>query len=82
MDTKTVLSVIPQGSIINISPDMYEDWSLHAYYARFRNVSLDPDLSNKREYLLIKNENYSDTLSSTFNLVKINTINYQLFRRK
>jgi 4-amino-4-deoxy-L-arabinose transferase-like glycosyltransferase len=82
MDTKEVLSVIPEGSIINISPDMYEDWSLHAYYARFSNVSLDPDLSSKREYLLIKNENYSDTLNAAFNPVKINTSGYQLFRRK
>jgi len=81
-DTYSVLTVIPEGTIINISPGMYEDWSLHSYYARFRNVSLDPDLSNNREYLLIKNEYYSDTLNSIFNQVKINTIDYQLFRKK
>jgi hypothetical protein len=61
---------------------MYEDWSLHAYYARFKNVSLDPDLANNREYLLIKNENYSDTLNTTFNPVRINTSGYQLYRRR
>jgi hypothetical protein len=81
-DTYSVLTVIPEGSIINISPDMYEDWSLHAYYARFKNVSLDPDLANNREYLLIKNENYSDTLNTTFNPVRINTSGYQLYRRR
>jgi hypothetical protein len=43
-DTYKILSEIPPGSIININPDMYVDWSLHAYYSRFKNVSLDPDL--------------------------------------
>lgn len=81
-DTYSVLTVIPEGTIINISPDMHEDWSLHAYYARFRNVSLDPDLTNKREYLLIKNENYSDTLNTAFDPVRINTSGYQLYRRR
>jgi 4-amino-4-deoxy-L-arabinose transferase-like glycosyltransferase len=55
-DTCAVLSVVPGGSIININPGMYADWSLHAYFARFKNVSLDRDLNNIREYLLIKNE--------------------------
>jgi hypothetical protein len=40
-DTYTILSEIPQGSIINIKPDMYEDCILHAYFGRFKNVSYD-----------------------------------------
>lgn len=81
-DTHSILSVVPEGSIININPGMYEDWSLHAYFARFKNVSLDRDLNNRWEYLLIKNEYYSDTLSSGYNIVKINTIDYRLFKKK
>ena len=81
-DTYSVLDIIQRGTTINISPDMYEDWSLHAYYARFKNVSLDPDLSNKREYLLIKNENYSDTLKFGYVLINIKTTDYQLYRKK
>jgi hypothetical protein len=61
---------------------MYGDWSLHAYFSRFKNISLDPDLPNKREYLLIKNEDYSDTLSSKYKIIKLNTIDYQLFKKK
>jgi 4-amino-4-deoxy-L-arabinose transferase-like glycosyltransferase len=80
-DTFAILSVIPEGSIININPGMYGDWSLHAYFARFKNVSLDRDLNNSREYLLIKNEYYSDTLNSNYNIIKINTIGYELFKK-
>lgn len=61
---------------------MYADWSLHAYFGRFKNVSLDPDLSNKREFLLIKNEYYSDTLNLNFQIVKLNTLDYQLYKKK
>jgi 4-amino-4-deoxy-L-arabinose transferase-like glycosyltransferase len=81
-DTYAILSVVPDGSIININPGMYEDWSLHAYFARFKNVSLDSDLNNRREYLIIKNEYYSDTLSSSYNFVKINATGYRLFKKK
>jgi hypothetical protein len=81
-ETYTILSEIPQGSIININPDMFEDWSLHAYYARFKNISLDPDLKNRREYLLIKNNNYSDTLKSGYEMIKLNTKDYKLFKKK
>jgi 4-amino-4-deoxy-L-arabinose transferase-like glycosyltransferase len=81
-DTYTILTEIPQGSIININPAMYGDWSLHAYFSRFKNISLDPDLPNKREYLLIKNEDYSDTLSSKYKIIKLNARDYQLFKKK
>ena len=81
-DIYTILPEIPQGTIINITPDMYSDWSLHAYFGRFKNISLDPDISNKREYLLIKKENYSDTLNTNYKISELNTIAYQLFKRK
>jgi 4-amino-4-deoxy-L-arabinose transferase-like glycosyltransferase len=81
-DTYVILPEIPNGSIINITPDMNEDFSLHAYFNRFKNISLDPELTNKREFLLIKNENFSDTLKSDYNLIKLNTIEYQLFKKK
>jgi hypothetical protein len=81
-ETYTILPCIPMGSIININPDMYSDWSLHAYFARFGNISLDPDLNTKRDYLLIKSEFYSDTLGSNYSIVKLNTVDFKLFKRK
>ena len=81
-DTYAILPEIPRGSVININPDMYDDWSLHAYFGRFKNISLDPDLKTKRDYLLIKNIDYSDTLIYNYNIIKLNTIDYQLFKIK
>jgi 4-amino-4-deoxy-L-arabinose transferase-like glycosyltransferase len=81
-DTYAVSDSIPGGITININPDMYEEWSLHGYFARFGNISLDPDLSNKRDYLLIRNEEYSDTLKTTYNIININTSEFQLLKMK
>jgi 4-amino-4-deoxy-L-arabinose transferase-like glycosyltransferase len=81
-DTYSILPEIPEGSIINITPDMFEDWSLHGYFGRFKNISLDPDLSNSRQFLLITNENYSDTLGRNYNIVKLNTADYKLLKKK
>ena len=81
-DTYLIIPEIPNGSVININPDMFGDWSLHGYFGRFKNISLDPNLNNNREFLLIKNENYSDTLDRNYKLVKLNTIDYKLFKKK
>jgi len=81
-DTFIILPEIPEGTVININPAMYDDWSLHAYYGRFKNISLDPEPESKREYLLIKKEYYSDTINLLYNNIKLNALDYQLFKRK
>jgi len=81
-DTYAISDSIPMGTTININPDIFEEWSLHGYFARFKNISLDPDLNNQRAYLLIKGEEYSDTLKSGYRLVKLNTLDYQLYEKK
>jgi 4-amino-4-deoxy-L-arabinose transferase-like glycosyltransferase len=81
-DTKTILKEIPEATIINILPDMYEDWGLHSYYARFKNISLDPDINNKRSYLLIKSDSNQDTLSLRYEIVNLNTKSFLLYRMR
>ena len=81
-DTYIILSELPSGSIININPNLWQDWSLHGYFERYKNVSLDPNIINNREYLLIKKEDYSDSIKSNYNDVSIPTIDYKLLRKK
>lgn len=80
-DMNIILTTIPRGSIINIKSEMFTDWALHAYLARFKDVSLDADLKSGRDYLLIKNEYYSDTLSKNYSLVNLNTSDFKLFKK-
>ncbi|OFY59288.1 MAG: hypothetical protein A2V50_07680 [Bacteroidetes bacterium RBG_19FT_COMBO_42_10] len=81
-DMRVIIARLPESTTVNILPDMGTDWSLHAYYARYKNISLDPDLNNKHEYLLINNVLYSDTIPYRFEKIELRTSEYELFRRK
>ena len=45
---------IPPNTTISIDKEMYSRWSLHAYFARYKSISLDPD-NRHRYYLHDKN---------------------------
>lgn len=81
-DTHTIIEHIPQNSTINILPEMYLDFSLRGYFARYANISLDRDLKNEHEYLLVENEYYSDSILNQYEKIDLETANYQLFRIK
>jgi 4-amino-4-deoxy-L-arabinose transferase-like glycosyltransferase len=81
-DMRVILVQLEEDSTINILPEMYEEWSLHAYYGRYKNISLDPDLNNRHEYLLIRTSLYSDTINNGFEKIDLKTKEYELFRRK
>lgn len=81
-DMRMIITELPENCIVNILPEMASDWSLHAYYGRYRNISLDPDLKNRHEYLLIRKSLYSDTIKNEFNRVELKTNEFELFKRK
>ncbi len=80
-DLDQIITSIPRGTIINIRPEMRSDWALHAYLGRFDDISLDPDLNTGREYLLIMNEYYSDTLNKKYSIVNLKTTDFKLFKK-
>jgi 4-amino-4-deoxy-L-arabinose transferase-like glycosyltransferase len=82
IDTHLILTELPSGSIINVTPATWQDWSLQGYFGRYKNISLDPDIKNKRLYFLLKNEEYSDTITREFKIKELRTTDYKLFIRK
>jgi hypothetical protein len=81
-DMRVIISELAENSTVNILPDMYSDWSLHAYYGRYKNISLEADLNIKHEYLLINNSLYSDTIKKGFEKIELDTKEFELFKRK
>jgi len=81
-DMRLIMVQLKENSTISILPEMYEDWSLHTYYARYKNISLDPDLNNRHEFLLVRKSLYSDTINNRFEKIDLKTIEFELFRRK
>jgi hypothetical protein len=81
-DIRVILVQLKENSTVNILPEMNEDWSLYTYCARYKNISLDQDLNNRHDYLLIKTSLYSDTINTDFERIDLKTKEYELFRRK
>ncbi len=81
-DMKVISSELAEKSTINILPEMWTNWSLHTYYARYKNISLDPDLNNRHSFLLINKSLCSDTIARTYDRLQLNTREFDLFSRK
>jgi len=81
-DMKIISAGIAEKSTINILPEMWTNWNLHTSYARYKNISLDPDLNNRHDFLLINKSLCSDTIARTYDRLELNTSEFDLFSRK
>ena len=47
-------NIIPKGSMVSICPELYSDWTLHAYLERYYRISIDP--TSQHQYFITNNE--------------------------
>jgi hypothetical protein len=80
-DINLILTVVPKNSAINIAPELFEDWGLHAYFARYANISLDNNNKNPKSFLLIKTDKFDQSLLSKCEKVDIPLKTFYLYRR-
>ncbi len=78
-DTKVVIGIIGENKIINICPNMYSEWSLHGYFSRYGNVSLDTNQKNICKYYLTTSDCSEDYLDKRYKLVPVETEKYKLY---
>ncbi len=81
-DIKKIIPALSEGDVINVYSNTWEDWSLHGYFARYKNVSLDSSNQGEREYLLIQKNDYTESISQDYQLIELQTTDYLLFRKK
>jgi 4-amino-4-deoxy-L-arabinose transferase-like glycosyltransferase len=55
-DIKLLLPHIPAGATISMDRAMFEEWNLHAYFARYKHISLD--VNNEKEMLLMRDSTH------------------------
>ena len=78
-----IMHKLPNNSTINICPPMYQDWALHGYFIRYKNISLDVNYNNRLEYFLIQNSCCSDTIvSNNYILIDLPIKQYKLYQYK
>jgi 4-amino-4-deoxy-L-arabinose transferase-like glycosyltransferase len=78
-DTKAVISIVGKNNTINICPSMFTYWSLHGYFSRYGNVSLEANETNKCKYYLSNNDCNKEILTENYDLVPIKTMDYKLY---
>jgi len=81
-DMRSISYVIPESSTVSIMPEMYTNWRLHSYYARYHKITLDAGADARHDFLLINKSLYTDTLSRSFQKVDLKTREFDLFVRK
>lgn len=77
----TTIKHIGKNKTINICPSMFTDWSLHGYFARNGNVSLDADTNKIHNFLLVKG-NCEGLEYSEYNELEIGLKEYKIFEKK
>lgn len=80
-DCYLVTTEVGKNTTINICDDMFENWRLHSYYARYANISLDPDNKFSYDYYLTKNNCDSSMLKGHYKKVPLKTIDYHLYKK-
>ncbi|NQY66701.1 MAG: hypothetical protein HRT72_03120 [Flavobacteriales bacterium] len=82
-DCRAVLGYIGNDSIINICPKLYSRWSLHGYFSRYANVSLERDIDKGiyKYYLAIDACN-KEYLEENYNLVPLEMKKFTLYELK
>ena len=56
-DINLIMTIVPKNTILSI--DFQQQWSVHGYFARYGNISLDTDRKNKYKYLISFEDGWS-----------------------
>ncbi|MFD2564603.1 ArnT family glycosyltransferase [Aquimarina rubra] len=81
-DVQEIIKVVPVNSTISISPNLYNQWPLHGYFARYANISLDADIQKVHSYFLTQDDIVLNNISKKYDELELSLENYRLFRLK
>jgi 4-amino-4-deoxy-L-arabinose transferase-like glycosyltransferase len=81
-DCYLVVAEVGKDKTVNICSVMFEDWSLHSYYARYGNISLDPDNKFNYDYYLTRNECDRSIIKGRYEQVPLKTKAYRLYKKQ
>lgn len=80
-DMDIIANYLPPKAIVSVSKEMEGEYSLFAYYARFYNISLDPNTNNTRKYLLIRKEYNDNSDKKDYKKLELKTESFNLYEK-
>lgn len=81
-DSKIIINEIGKDNTINICQELRTNYSLHGYFSRFGNVSLESSPKNVCQYYLSLGDCNKAILESNYNLISLKTRKYKLYKIK
>lgn len=81
-DTRIIIPQLEENSTVSILPAMAANWSIHVYFARNANISLDPDTANDHNYIIVQNNIASDDILKKYERTGPETGFISLYRKK
>ena len=79
-DIYAIGKLLPKDSVISICPSMRGEWSLHGYFARYFNISLDHTDKEHKYYLT--NKSCDPFVSKKYIKIKLSTNIYNLYSNR
>ena len=80
-DVYAMIEEIPANAVISIQENLRKDWTLHAYFGRYANISLDKKTPAINEYL-ISNVDSEIILNPDYEKINIKLSLYTLYKKK
>jgi len=81
-DSKIIINEIGKDNTINICQELRTNYSLHGYFSRFGNVSLESSPKNVCQYYLSFGDCNKETLETNYDLISLKTRKYKLYKIK
>lgn len=78
-DIHSIGNYLDDGSTIGISKNLWTDWSLHGYFIRYKNISLDTSSNIKTQYFLTNLMDQGNELNSHLEPILQATQKYQFY---
>jgi len=78
-DIHIIGNYLDDGSTIGISKNLWTDWSLHGYFIRYKNISLDTSSIIKTQYFLTNLMDQGNELNSHLEPILQTTQKYQFY---
>ncbi|MCK9206167.1 MAG: glycosyltransferase family 39 protein [Salinivirgaceae bacterium] len=81
-DCHLIIQEIGKNKTINICPEMQTEWSLHGYFARYGNVSLDKKIDSSCEYLITDNKCKGPIPGKDYKEIELDTKEIRLYKKE
>ncbi len=78
-DIYQIGAIVPKYTIVGVTPEIWDNWSLQCYFVRYFNISVEPNRESEYKIIYKKDAKY---VMSGYKAIPLNTIDYVLFQRK